>query len=280
MHQHLQHLPLSLSPCWQEKTRDSPSLPPSFPPSLLLSRREDKDSGLVFKGPDRTGPKILCAKTPIVMGNFNGNALAQKTSKKGKNRTLKHYSLLLSLPFSLLTREDESLPPSFPPSLLLPSFPPPSLLLSRQEDEDSGCVKTHPETPSSSPSLLPSFPPSLLLPSFSPSLLPSFPPSLPPSSLPTRRRGTLSRASLLLSRQEDEGLRTRQNASQASLLPSLPSSLLIRGQGMRDTSKRILRNEHKQERGLEMGGARDAASRAPSVFIFLLVCFFSYIFKF
>ena len=40
---------------------------------------------------DRTGPKILCVKTPIVMGNFNANALAQKTSKKGKNQTLKHY---------------------------------------------------------------------------------------------------------------------------------------------------------------------------------------------
>jgi hypothetical protein len=40
---------------------------------------------------DRTGPKILCAKPPIVMGNFNGNALAQKIAKKGKNRTLKHY---------------------------------------------------------------------------------------------------------------------------------------------------------------------------------------------
>ena len=33
---------------------------------------------------NRTNPKILCFKTSIMMGNFDGNVLAQKYTKKGK----------------------------------------------------------------------------------------------------------------------------------------------------------------------------------------------------
>jgi hypothetical protein len=43
-----------------------------------------------FRSKDRKkiGPttKILCSKTPIMMENFNGNALAQKYTQKGKRR--------------------------------------------------------------------------------------------------------------------------------------------------------------------------------------------------
>ena len=44
-------------------------------------------------GPKKPKKKKKCSKPPIVMGNFNGNALAQKIAKKGKNWTLKHYFL-------------------------------------------------------------------------------------------------------------------------------------------------------------------------------------------
>ena len=47
-------------------------------------------------GPEnnQTDPEILCSHTLIVMGNFNGNVLAQKKSSKSqKNRTSKHYRL-------------------------------------------------------------------------------------------------------------------------------------------------------------------------------------------
>ena len=33
---------------------------------------------------DRTDPEILCSQTPIVMGNFYGNVLAQKKGQKTK----------------------------------------------------------------------------------------------------------------------------------------------------------------------------------------------------
>jgi hypothetical protein len=39
---------------------------------------------------DQTGPKIPCLETLILMGNFNGNILAQKIAKKGKDWTFKH----------------------------------------------------------------------------------------------------------------------------------------------------------------------------------------------
>jgi len=44
-------------------------------------------------GPEKTGlnPEILCSNTPIVMGIFNGNILAQKRGQKGKKLDLKHY---------------------------------------------------------------------------------------------------------------------------------------------------------------------------------------------
>jgi hypothetical protein len=35
------------------------------------------------------GTAKYCSKTPIVMGNFNGNVLAQKNAKKGKRPDLK-----------------------------------------------------------------------------------------------------------------------------------------------------------------------------------------------
>ena len=118
-----------------------------------------------------------------------------------------------------------------------PSFPPPSLLLSRREDEDSGRVKTCPETPSFSPSFLPadkktrdsgrvSTRPEP--PSFPPSLLPS---SFPPS-LQTRRRGLwmhfdASRDSLLLSFPPDEKTRDSGRVKTHPEPPSFPLSLLL-----------------------------------------------------
>ena len=50
-----------------------------------------------FPVKDQTAPKILCSKPPIVMGNFNGNVLAQKYAKKGKRPDFQTLPLMLKM---------------------------------------------------------------------------------------------------------------------------------------------------------------------------------------
>ena len=57
-----------------------------------------------WSGPVHRTEKTKCSKPPIVMGNFNSNALAQKIAKKGKNQTLKHYWSQFLLFYFLLTQ--------------------------------------------------------------------------------------------------------------------------------------------------------------------------------
>ena len=58
------------------------TLPLKFPNTTGVPKKEK----FPVLGPekDRTDPEILCSHTPIVMGNFNGNILAQKKGQKAK----------------------------------------------------------------------------------------------------------------------------------------------------------------------------------------------------
>jgi hypothetical protein len=112
-------------------------LPLKFPNT---TRAPEKENFLVLRlKKDWTDPEILCSNTPIVMGNFYGNVLAQKRGQNAKRPDFQTlfwsqdwvaFDLLLIL--NAMFCENE---PSFPH---LECYLPLSLLLA-----DASCVRLY-----------------------------------------------------------------------------------------------------------------------------------------